>query len=138
MGSPVGAMRRKVLIAGVSMKTRARRRTPVQGPRGTTRRISRGSTGAGADGASTAACGCGGVSADAEDAGTAMALGMDASANGAAGAGGVVSRWRRCAARRILKKYIAIMITAKSVRRAITSRCDHDRPHGPRLLTGAG
>ena len=37
------------------------------------------------------------------------AVGVAASAGGTAGAGGLVSRWRRLAARRILKKYIAIM-----------------------------
>src|SRR5439155_9472350 len=94
----------------------------------TTRGTSTGATGVGVDGASAGAGG----------AGMKAAVGADASTGGGARAGALVSRWRRFAARRILKKYIAIMMTAKTVRSTITSRCDHDRPHGPSLSAGAG
>src|SRR6058998_565227 len=95
MGPPAGSTRRKVLMAGVSVKMRAMRSDPLQEPCDPTRGTSTGAMGAGPAGASAAAGGRGGASADVEGIGTEEAMGLDASAGGTTSVGGLVSRWRR-------------------------------------------
>src|SRR5436309_10515108 len=100
----------------VSGKRRETRSVPLQTPRGPMRETSTGVPGRGAGGASTAADGGGGAWASAGDDEMTMPGGTAASAESTADAGGLVSRWRRVAARRILKTYITIMRIAKTVR----------------------